>query len=89
MSSPPKKKLLLAIFGGLIIVSLSAAEPTMNHETALTTYVEKFNTHLWEQIAPHVTKEATTFAGKVSSTVSTPHEIVVARVSCAKSMIVG
>jgi ketosteroid isomerase-like protein len=30
----------------------------MNHETALTTYVEKLNTHTWAQIAPCVTNDA-------------------------------
>jgi ketosteroid isomerase-like protein len=52
------KKLLLALFGGLFIVSLSAAETTMNHTTALSAYVEKLNTHSWEQIAPCVTEDA-------------------------------
>ena len=37
---------------------LSAADTTMNHETALTTYVEMLDTHSWEQIAPCVTEEA-------------------------------
>lgn len=52
------KKLLLALFGGLFIVSLSAAETTMNHATALSAYVEALNTHSWDQIAPHVAKDA-------------------------------
>lgn len=30
----------------------------MSHETALSTYVEKLNTHSWEQICPHVAEEA-------------------------------
>ncbi|MBE7494892.1 MAG: nuclear transport factor 2 family protein [Verrucomicrobiaceae bacterium] len=52
------KKLLLALFGGLFIVSLSAAETTMNHATALSAYVEALNTHSWDQIAPHVAADA-------------------------------
>lgn len=52
------KKLLLALFGGLFIVSLSAAETTMNHTTALSAYVEALNTHSWERIAPHVAADA-------------------------------
>lgn len=40
-----------------LLLPLSAAEPIMNHETALTTYVEKLNTHSWDQIAPHVAKD--------------------------------
>lgn len=42
----------------LLLSGGSAAETIMSHETALSTYVEKLNTHSWEQIAPHVTKEA-------------------------------
>lgn len=52
------KKLLLALFGGLLIVSLSAAETTMNHTTALSAYVEALNTHSWGRIAPHVAEDA-------------------------------
>lgn len=52
------KKLLLALFGGLFIVSLSAAETTMNHTTALSAYVEALNTHSWDRIAPHVAADA-------------------------------
>lgn len=52
------KKLLLAFFCGLSLVSLSAAETIMNHSTALTTYVEKLNTHSWDHIAPCVTEDA-------------------------------
>jgi len=52
------KKLLLALFGGLFIVSLSAAETTMNHTTALSAYVEALNTHSWDRIAPHVATDA-------------------------------
>lgn len=51
-------KLLLALFGGLFIVSLSAAETTMNHTTALSAYVEALNTHSWDRIAPHVAADA-------------------------------
>jgi ketosteroid isomerase-like protein len=35
-----------------------ALNPVMNHETALTAYVEKLNTHSWDRIAPHVTEDA-------------------------------
>ena len=52
------KKLLLALFGGLFIVSLSAAETTMNHTTALSTYIEALNTHSWDRIASHVAADA-------------------------------
>ncbi len=41
-----------------LLLPLSAADPIMKHETALTTYVEKLNTHSWEQIAPNVAKDA-------------------------------
>ena len=67
------KKLLLALFCGLSLVSLSAAETIMNHSTALTTYVEKLNTHSWDQIAPCVTEDAVfiftedTFVGKAAA----------------------
>ena len=40
-----------------LLLPLSAADPIMKHETALTTYVEKLNTHSWEQIAPNVAKD--------------------------------
>jgi ketosteroid isomerase-like protein len=55
------------------LLTLSAAEPTMNHETALTRYIEALNTHSWEQIAPCVTEDAVfiftedTFAGKTAA----------------------
>ena len=45
----------------------------MNHETALSTYVEKLNTHAWEQIAPCVAEDAVflftedTFVGKAAA----------------------
>ena len=67
------KKLLLALFGGLFIVSLSAAETTMNHTTALSAYVEALNTHSWDRIAPHVAADAVfiftedTFVGKAAA----------------------
>jgi ketosteroid isomerase-like protein len=67
------KKLLLALFGGLFIVSLSAAETTMNHTTALSAYVETLNTHSWDRIAPHVAADAVfiftedTFVGKAAA----------------------
>jgi ketosteroid isomerase-like protein len=41
-----------------LLLPLSAAEPIMNHETALSSYVEKLNTHSWDQIAPCVTEDA-------------------------------
>lgn len=56
-----------------LLLPLSAAEPIMNHETALSTYVEKLNTHSWEQIAPCVTEDAVflftedTFVGKAAA----------------------
>ena len=56
-----------------LLLALSAAEPTMNHETALSTYVEKLNTHSWDQIAPCVTEDAVflftedTFVGKAAA----------------------
>lgn len=56
-----------------LLLPLSAAETIMNHETALTTYVEKLNTHSWEQIAPCVTEDAVfiftedTFVGKAAA----------------------
>jgi ketosteroid isomerase-like protein len=67
------KKLLLALFGGLFIVSLSAAETTMNHATALSAYVEALNTQSWDRIAPHVAEDAAfiftedTFVGKAAA----------------------
>jgi ketosteroid isomerase-like protein len=45
----------------------------MNHEIALSTYVEKLNTHAWDQIAPCVTEDAVflftedTFVGKAAA----------------------
>jgi ketosteroid isomerase-like protein len=56
-----------------LFLPLSAAEPTMNHETALSTYVEKLNTHSWDQIAPCVAEDAVflftedTFVGKAAA----------------------
>lgn len=56
-----------------LLLPLSAAETIMNHETALKSYVEKLNTHSWDQIAPHVTQEAVfiftedTFVGKAAA----------------------
>lgn len=56
-----------------LLLTLSAAEPPMNHETALTAYVEALNTHSWEQIAPCVTEDAAfiftedTFVGKLAA----------------------
>ena len=35
-----------------------ALDPVMNPETALKTYIEKLNTHSWDQIAPHVAADA-------------------------------
>jgi ketosteroid isomerase-like protein len=67
------KKLLLALFGGLFIVTLSAAETTMNHTTALSAYVEALNTHSWDRIAPHVAADAVfiftedTFIGRAAA----------------------
>lgn len=62
---------LLALF-----FRLSAAETIMNHETALTTYVEALNTHSWDRIAPHVAEDAVfiftedTFVGKAAAKVA-------------------
>jgi len=50
------KSIACAIFA--LFLTLPAAEPTMNHETALANYVEKLNTHSWTQIAPCVTQDA-------------------------------
>ena len=56
-----------------LLLPLSASEPTMNHTAALTSYVEKLNTHSWDQIAPHVTDDAVfiftedTFVGKAAA----------------------
>ncbi len=56
-----------------LLLPLTAAETTMNHETALMTYVEKLNTHSWEQIGPCVTEDAVfiftedTFVGKAAA----------------------
>lgn len=54
------QKLFLAVLSmsSLSIVSIFAAETTMNHSATLTTYVEALNTHQWEHIAPHVAEEA-------------------------------
>ena len=52
---------------------ISAAEPIMNHATTLASYVEKLNTHSWDQIAPFVTDDAVfiftedTFVGKAAA----------------------
>lgn len=65
------KSIACALFS--LLLPLSAAETTMNHETALTTYVEKLNTHSWEQIASCVTEDAVfiftedTFVGKAAA----------------------
>ena len=39
------------------VLGVLAIDPIMNHETALKTYVEKLNTHSWDQIAPHVAED--------------------------------
>lgn len=49
---------LLALFGCLFAVSLPAADPLMNHATALSAYVDALNTHSWAKIAPHVAEDA-------------------------------
>ena len=55
------------------VLSVIAIDPVMNHETALTAYIEKLNTHSWEQIASCVTKDAVfiftedTFVGKAAA----------------------
>jgi ketosteroid isomerase-like protein len=52
------------------MLSLPIMSPAMNHEDALVGYVQKLNTHSWEQIAPHVSERAVfiftegTFVGK-------------------------
>ena len=64
---------LLAFFCGQSSLPFSASETIMNHETALATYVDKLNTHSWDQIAPHVTDDAVfiftedTFVGKAAA----------------------
>jgi ketosteroid isomerase-like protein len=56
-----------------LLLPLSAAEPIMNQATALATYIEKLNTHSWDQIAPHVATDAVfiftedTFVGKAAA----------------------
>lgn len=50
------RTLFYAIFA--LPMVLLAAEPVMNHESALASYVEKLNTHSWDQIVPHVAEEA-------------------------------
>lgn len=56
-----------------LLLPLSAADSSMNHAAALTSYVEKLNTHSWDQIAPHVTDDAVfiftedTFIGKAAA----------------------
>ena len=42
----------------LCFVSTVLAEITMNHINALSAYLEALNTHLWDQIAPHVAEDA-------------------------------
>lgn len=65
------KSIVFALF--FLLLPLSAAEISMNHEAALTTYVEKLNTHLWDQIAPCVTEDSVfiftedTFVGKAAA----------------------
>ncbi len=59
-----------------MLLPLSAAEPIMNHATALSAYIEKLNTHSWEQIAPCVTEDVVfiftegTFVGKAAAKAS-------------------
>ena len=65
--------LFFAFFCAQTSFPLSASDTTMNHKTALSTYVEKLNTHSWEQIAPCVTEDAVflftedTFVGKAAA----------------------
>jgi ketosteroid isomerase-like protein len=53
-----------------LLQTLSAAEMRMNHTDALANYVQKLNTHSWDEIAPRVTDDAvfifteSTFVGK-------------------------
>lgn len=48
----------------------------MNHATTLSSYVEKLNTHSWDQIAPFVAEDAVfiftedTFVGKAAAKAS-------------------
>jgi ketosteroid isomerase-like protein len=64
---------LFAFFCAQPRFPLSASDTTMNHETALSSYVEKLNTHSWDQIAPCVTEDAVflftedTFVGKAAA----------------------
>jgi len=59
-----------------LLLPLSAADTIMNHESTLTTYIEKLNTHSREQIAPCITEDAVfiftedTFVGKASAKAS-------------------
>ena len=58
------------------LLPITAVEPTMNHEATLTSYVEKLNTHSWEQIAPCIADDAAfiftegTFIGKAAAQAS-------------------
>ena len=62
------KHVAILLFAQLQI--LSAAEMRMNHTDALASYVQKLNTHSWDEIAPRVTDDAvfifteSTFVGK-------------------------
>lgn len=53
-----------------------ALDPVMNHETALTDYVEALNMHSWDRISPLVTEDAVfiftedTFVGKAAAKVA-------------------
>lgn len=49
---------LFAFLFGQPSFPLSASDTNMNHETALSAYVEALNTHSWDQISPHVTEDA-------------------------------
>lgn len=58
MRSPPQVIKLLNCLLLSTALSVFALVPVMNHETALTTYVESLNTHSWDQIASHVAEDA-------------------------------
>jgi len=76
MTSMINRSPTIKVIAGILcsmLLSLSAAETTMNHETALKAYIEKLNTHAWDQIAPCVTEDAVfiftedTFVGKAAA----------------------
>lgn len=64
----PMKRLVILL--PIFLQSLAASESSVNHQDALANYVQKLNTHAWDQIAPLVADDAVfifsegTFIGK-------------------------